>query len=164
MTACPVCSNNIFENTATLEQLRTEYGELSKQLSGVERERPQLDSYVTRLQAEIDALSLRLDGVRAEIRGVLSQTGSIQEELDRSQQQIRVAGRVSYFLDVTATSEKVISFAKRDELRQKVEGLEIAVNVSSKMDRLQDAQRYARSSELNDQPGAVPQNRMGADL
>jgi chaperonin cofactor prefoldin len=141
MTACPVCSNNIFENTATLEQLRTEYSELSKQLSGVERERPQLDSYVTRLQAEIDALSLRLDGVRAEIRGVLSQTGAIQEELDRSQQRIRVAGRVSYFLDVTATSEKVISFAKRDELRQKVEDLEIAVNVSSKMDRLQDAQR-----------------------
>lgn len=138
---CPVCSNHLLANTSTLTQLRVSYRELRNQLLGAERERPQIDQYVIGLQTSIDELTQQLGVVKAQIRGIFNEAEAVQEKLDLSQRQIRVAGRVSYFLEVADSTDAETSFVKRDGLRRQVEDLMIAVDLQSKLDRLQDAQQ-----------------------
>lgn len=138
---CPVCSNKILQNTSTLTMLRATYRELQSQLTSAQRERPQIDSYIAGLQSNIDDLTGQLKSVKAQIRGTLNEAGAVQERLSLTQRKLRVAGRVSYFLERAEQAEKPVSYAKRDELRSQVTALQESVNTQSKLDRIQDAQQ-----------------------
>jgi len=47
---CPVCSNKIMQHTETLAHVRAAYRQLQLQLLTAERERPQIDDYISTLQ------------------------------------------------------------------------------------------------------------------
>src|ERR1035437_4964764 len=141
LEVCPVCSNKILENTSTLTRLRATYRELQGQLASAERERPQIDDYIARLQGNIDELTGQLNSVKALIRGTLNEAEAVQERLSLTQRRLRVAGRVSYFLERVEHAEKPVSYAKRDDLRRQVAELQVSVDVQNKLDRIQDAQQ-----------------------
>jgi hypothetical protein len=141
MEECPVCSNKILQNTSTLTMLRASYRELQNQLTSAQRERPQIDGYIAGLQNNIDELTGQLNSVKAQIRGTLNEAGAVQEKLSLTQRKLRVAGRVSYFLEQVEHAEKPVSYAKRDDLRLQIAKLQESVDVQSKLDRIQDAQQ-----------------------
>ena len=141
LEVCPVCSNKVLQNTSTLTAIRSAYQELQSQLTGAQRERPQIDSYISGLQSNIDDLTGQLQSVRAQIRGTLNEAGAVQEKLSLTQRKLRVTGRVSYFLEQVEHSEKPVSYAKRDDLGRQIAILQDSVDMQSKLDRLQDAQQ-----------------------
>ena len=102
---CPLCANPIMQHTETLTTVRAAYRELQSQLQSAERERPQIDSYIATLQDRIDGLSNRLGIVKAQLLAVRKESTAIQEQLDLVQRRMRVAGRVSYFLEIAEEAE-----------------------------------------------------------
>src|SRR5208282_5806721 len=91
---CPVCNNQITQNTETLENIRTAYGELQGQLRSAERERPQIDNYISGLEASIADVSRQMSIIRAQLLAVRKQSADLQQRLDLVQRRMRVAGRV----------------------------------------------------------------------
>jgi hypothetical protein len=121
--------------------LHATYRELQTQLTNAQRERPQIDNYIAGLQNNIDELTGQLNTVKAQIRGTLNEAGAVQERLSLTQRKLRVAGRVSYFLEQVEHAERPVSYAKRDDLRRQVATLQESADVQSKLDRIQDAQQ-----------------------
>jgi hypothetical protein len=156
---CPVCSNKIMQHTETLAHVRAAYRQLQLHLRTAERERPQIDDYISTLQTRIDGLSSELQVVTAQLRVVIRESGSIQENLDLNQRRMRVAGRVSYYLEIADEVEAPPSTAHLDALNLRIAELQDALDSSNKMDRLQDAQRQVGMSAddiLEDLPFASP--------
>jgi len=141
LETCPVCSSKILNNTNTLTVLRGAYRELQGQLVGAERERPQIDQYIASLQSEIDGLTAQLNSVKAQIRGTLNEAATVQEKLSLTQRKLRIAGRISYFMEIDKAAEQPISFKQRDDLRRQLAGLQESVDLDSKLNRIQDAQQ-----------------------
>ncbi|WP_321470512.1 DUF3732 domain-containing protein [uncultured Paludibaculum sp.] len=138
---CPLCANRIMQRTETLTSVRAAYRELQSQLQSAERERPQIDAYIATLQDRIDGLSNRLAVVKAQLLAVRKESTAIQEQLDLVQRRMRVAGRISYFLEIAEEAEAP---AKTDGLRlmeARIAQLTEELDNSNKMDRLQDAQQ-----------------------
>jgi hypothetical protein len=156
---CPVCSNTITQHTETLGHVREAYRQLQLQLRSAERERPQIDDYISTLQTRIDSLSSELQIVTAQLRAVVRESGSIQENLDLNQRRMRVAGRISYYLEIADEVEAPPSTAHLDVLNLRIAELQDELDASNKMDRLQDAQRQVGMSAddiLEDLPFASP--------
>jgi hypothetical protein len=138
---CPLCANPIMQHTETLASVRTAYRELQDQLRSAERERPQIDTYIATLQERIDGFSRQLSVVKAQLLSVRKESTAIQEQLDLEQRRMRVAGRVSYFLEIAEEAEAP---PKTDGLRvmeARIAQLTEELDNSNKMDRLQDAQQ-----------------------
>jgi hypothetical protein len=156
---CPVCSNKIMQHTETLAHVRAAYRQLQLQLRSAERERPQIDDYISTLQTRIDDLSSKLEIVTAQLRTVVRESGSIQENLDLNQRRMRIVGRVSYYLEIADEVEVPPSTAHLDALNLRIAGLQDELDASNKLDRLQDAQRQvgmSADSILEDLPFASP--------
>jgi hypothetical protein len=156
---CPVCSSRIMQHTDTLAQVRAAYRGLQSQLRSAERERPQIDDYITALQGRIDGLSSELQIVTAQLRAVLRESGSLQEQLDLTQRRMRVAGRVSYYLEIADEVEAPPQPGHLNMLNLRIAELKDELDSVSKFDRLQDAQRQVGMSAddiLNVLPFASP--------
>jgi hypothetical protein len=143
---CPVCSNRIMQHTETLARVRAAYRHLQLQLRTAERERPQIDDYISTLQTRIDGLSSELQIVTAQLRAVIRESGSIQENLDLNQRRMRVVGRVSYYLEIADEVEAPPSTANLDALNLRIAELQEELDAANKLDRLQDAQRQVGMS------------------
>lgn len=155
---CPVCSNPIMQHTETLSNVRAAYREVQGQLRSAERERPQIDQYIAVLQDRIGDVTRQMSIVRAQLMAVRRESTSIQEQLDTAQRRMRVAGRVSYFLEVSEQAEQVPSRDQLAILQSRITELQEELANSNKMDRLQDAQQQvalAANSILDKLPFAA---------
>ena len=138
---CPVCNNQITQNTETLENIRTAYGELQGQLRSAERERPQIDNYISGLEASIADVSRQMSIIRAQLLAVRKQSADLQQRLDLVQRRMRVAGRVSYFLEMADEAEEAPSTDQLLALQTRIAELQGELDNSNKMDQLEGAQQ-----------------------
>lgn len=152
---CPVCANPIMQQTETLGSVRAAYRELQGQLRSAERERPQIDEYIGTLQARIDGVSREMSIVRAQLVAVRRESTAVQEQLDVAQRRMRVAGRVSYFLEVSDQAQTVPNKDQLGILEARIAELREELDNTNKMDRLQDAQQQVAFA-ANDVLGSLP--------
>ncbi len=155
---CPVCANPLMRNTETLANVRAAYSELQSQLRSAERERPQIDLYMASLQERFDAVSSQLAIAKAQLLAIQRESESIQRNLDLTQRRMRVAGRISYFLEVADDAEAPPSTDHLHNLEARIAELREELDSSSKMDRLIEAQQQVALSAteiLNDLPFAA---------
>lgn len=152
---CPLCANPIMQRTETLTTVRAAYRELQNQLQSAERERPQIDTYIATLQNRIDELSNRLAVVKAQLVAVRKESTAIQQQLDLVQRRMRVAGRVSYFLEVAEDAEAPPKTDALKLMQGRIAELTEELDNSNKMDRLQDAQQQV-SLAANDILDGLP--------
>ena len=155
---CPLCSNPIMQQTDTLTTVRAAYRELQGQLRSAERERPQIDNYIANLQGRIEGISRQLSIVKAQLLAVRRESTAIQEQLDLTQRRMRVAGRVSYFLEVAEEAESPPITSNLVAMEARIAELTEELDSSNKMDRLQDAQQQvalASNDVLNELPFAA---------
>ena len=138
---CPVCNNQITHNTETLENIRNAYGELQGQLRSAERERPQIDKYIAGLQESIADISQQISVVRAQLLSVRKQSADLQQRLDTAQRRMRVAGRVSYFLEMADETEEAPSTDQLLAFETRIAELQGELDNSNKMDQLESAQQ-----------------------
>jgi predicted nucleic acid-binding Zn-ribbon protein len=155
---CPVCSNPIMKNTETLGNVRAAYHELQGQLRSAERERPQIDQYIASLQDRIDGVSRQISIVRAQLIAVRKESTAIQEQLDIAQRRLKVAGRVSYFLEVADQAQAAPNSDQLTRLGTRIAELREELDQASKLDRLQEAQQqvaFAANDVLDSLPFAA---------
>jgi hypothetical protein len=155
---CPVCANPLMRHTDTLANVRAAYRELQSQLRSAERERPQIDTYIAMLQGRIDAASSQLAVVRTQVLAIQRESEAIQQQLDLTQRRMRVAGRVSYFLEVAEDAEAPPNTDHLRNLEARIAELREELDNSNKMDRLIEAQQQVALSAteiLNDLPFAA---------
>lgn len=138
---CPLCTNPIAQHTETLTAVRAAYRELQGQLQHAERERPQIDNYISGLQSRIDELSIDLRVLKTQLAAVRKESTTIQEQLDLVQRRMRVAGRVSYFLEIAEEADAAPNTDQLKLMQERIEQLIDELDNSNKMDRLQDAQQ-----------------------
>lgn len=143
---CPVCANPLMKNTDTLANVRAAYRDLQSQLRSAERERPQIDSYIATLQGRIDATSSQVAIVRAQLAAIQRESEAIQQQLDLTQRRMRVAGRVSYYLEVAEDTEAPSSTDHLRNLEARIAELREELDNSNKLDRLIDAQQQVALS------------------
>jgi hypothetical protein len=146
------------QHTETLSNVRAAYREVQGQLRSAERERPQIDQYIAVLQNRIGDVTRQMSIVRAQLMAVRRESTAIQEQLDTAQRRMRVAGRVSYFLEVSEQAEQVPSRDQLAILQSRITELQEELANSNKMDRLQDAQQQvalAANSILDKLPFAA---------
>jgi hypothetical protein len=154
---CPVCANPIMVHTETLASVRSAYSELQGQLRSAERERPQIDKYIAALEERIADVSRQTAIIKAQLFAVRRQSATVQEQLDLTQRRMRVAGRVSYFLEVAEEAEVTPNTEQLRSLGTRIAELREELDNASKLDRLQDAQErvaFAANDILNDLPFA----------
>jgi hypothetical protein len=146
------------QHTETLTSVRSAYEEIQSQLRSAERERPQIDRYMSGLRERIDELSRQASIVRAQIAAIRRESDAIQERFDLAQRRMRVAGRVSYFLEVADEAETVPSTHQLQGLEARIAELREELDTANRMDRLQDAQQqvaFAANDILDDLPFAA---------
>lgn len=143
---CPVCANPVMQQTETLANVRTAYRELQSQLRSAERERPQIDLYITSLQERIDNLSNQLALVRRQLVAIRRESEAIQRQLDLTQRRMRVVGRVSYFLEVEEATGEPPNTDRLLRIQARIAELREELDNSNKMERLMDAQQQVALS------------------
>src|ERR1017187_6672431 len=143
---CPVCANPVMQQTETLANVRTAYRELQSQLRSAERERPQIDLYITSLQERIDNLSNQLALVRRQLVAIQRESEAIQRQLDLTQRRMRVVGRVSYFLEVEEETGEPPNTDRLLRIEARIAELREELDSSNKMERLIDSQQQVALS------------------
>lgn len=133
---CPLCSSSIAERTDTLDSVRDALKQLDGELRDVQQERPQIDTYITRLEEEARLAGQELTLLREKIAGVIRESEANSQRLDMDQRRARVAGRVSYFLEVLQREDDQAPSDRLDRLRSEIESLEAVVDPEAKAERL----------------------------
>jgi hypothetical protein len=82
---CPVCSAPITERTDTLDAVNSALAQLDGELREVRRERPQIDSYVARLEDESREALERLSSIRGRIASVIRESEANSQRLEIDQ-------------------------------------------------------------------------------
>jgi Protein of unknown function (DUF3732) len=143
---CPVCQNPLMQHTDTLAAVQAAYRELQSQLRLANRERPQIDLYITTLQDRIDALASQQAIVRQQLLAIRRESQAIQQQLDLTQRRMRVVGRVSYFLEMADETETAPNLDLLHQLEARLAELREELDNSNKMDRLLEAQQQVALS------------------
>lgn len=138
--SCPVCSSTLGDRSPSLSAIRSAFDHIRAELSQLDRERPQLDSYAQRIRSEIDTLAGALTTVRQEIAAVVRQSEPTLEELNLEQRRNRVIGRVSFYLESREGSREVLEISPLSEIAARIEEIEDLVDLQAKQDRLREAE------------------------
>lgn len=133
---CPLCSSSIVEQTDALGVVREALSRLDGELQDVQQERPQIDTYIRRLEGEARQASQVLAGVREEISGVIRESEENARRLEMDQRRARVAGRVSYFLEMVSQKNVQYDTDSLERLKWEIEQLEELVDPEAKAERL----------------------------
>lgn len=133
---CPLCSSSIVDRTDTLDVVRNALSQLDGELQDVQQERPQIDSYIVRVEEEARQASQSLSGIREELAGVIRESEKNSRHLEMDQRRARVAGRVSYFLEILQQEDDQADSALLERLKWEIESLEGMVDPDAKAERL----------------------------
>lgn len=133
---CPLCSSPIVTRTDTLEQVKSALSQLDGELKDVQQDRPQIDSYIARLEEEVRRAMQSLGLIREELAAVIRESEVNARRLEMDQRRGRVAGRVSYFLEILQHEEDRGESGLLERLKGEIENLEAVVDGEAKAERL----------------------------
>ncbi|MBX7135531.1 MAG: DUF3732 domain-containing protein [Fimbriimonadaceae bacterium] len=151
---CPVCENSITTRTEPLNAIQAALTRLGGDLEEVTQDRPQIDDYIAGLREQMEGAAAQLVGVREQIAGIIREDEQNAGRIDLDQRRMRVAGRISYFLD-TILRAPAAEEDKLEDLRSEIEDLESLVDPEAKTESLNALQLQVSthaSSILKDLP------------
>lgn len=137
--ACPVCNGSIREKTPSLANIETALGRLQAELSDVERDRPKIDEYAKGRSEELIRIGQELETVRTRIAAVIRESEETFERMGLDERRLRVAGRVSYYLE-DRTSAEVIDRSRIEKLDAEIRELEQIADPEAKAERIEALQ------------------------
>ncbi|MBI1321653.1 DUF3732 domain-containing protein [bacterium] len=137
--ACPVCNGSIHEKTPSLSNIETALGRLQAELSDVERDRPKIDEYAKGRSEDLIRIGQELETVRTRIAAVIRESEEASERIGLDERRLRVAGRVSYYLE-DRTSAEVIDRSRIEKLEAEIQELEQIADPEAKAERIEALQ------------------------
>ncbi len=133
---CPICDSSIADRTIPMKSILDALDRLDGDLNEVEQDRPQIDSYIARLEAEIEANTVALPTVRDQISAIVKESEDNSQRLELDQRRMRVSGRISYFLESMAGAQEAVRAALRTDIDAEIRELEGIVDPEAKGERL----------------------------
>ena len=132
---CPICDSSIADRTIPMKSILDALDRLDGDLNEVEQDRPQIDAYIARLEAEIEANIAALPAVREQITAIVKESEANAQRLELDQRRMRVSGRISYFLESMAGAQQAEP-APRTDIDAEIRELEGIVDPEAKAERL----------------------------
>lgn len=124
---CPVCDQQLPDEDATVEQLRSAAAELTAQLEGVEAVRPRRREALQQVSNATDTLREKLRATESALNSMAQAEDTIQLTRSAAERQAFTRGRIQYYLEstVAAMPEELARLADLVRLRTRaVEALE----------------------------------------
>jgi Protein of unknown function (DUF3732) len=134
---CPLCSNSLGREHATVDAIRDAIGELDRELIEVQVEKPRIDSYLSEQLDTIQRVESQLGQVREQIGRLVEQEGRIASARLLDHERSRLAGRISLFVE-SASNGTDDENLRSDLLRVQIEELEAEVDVEGKREQLEE--------------------------
>lgn len=134
--SCPLCNSDIATKTPTLTNIQSALAQLDGELSEVNEDRPQIDSYLRTLEGRIAQAQDNLRGIRGQISALVRQAQDVAAKLQGDPRRMRVVGRVSFFNEQAAEDQSNLSEDNIQELKDKISDLESLVDPDAKAERV----------------------------
>ncbi|MAS35614.1 MAG: hypothetical protein CL610_16505 [Anaerolineaceae bacterium] len=116
---CPICGANHSQQPPSVAAIRQSLENLHRELSTVNREKPELDNHIRTLKDELEQLRVLIQQKELDLQAVIEEQAIAQQYRDTNARIAHVVGRISYYLDVTPETDDEAS-----DLRKTVEQLE----------------------------------------
>lgn len=138
---CPVCDGPIAERTPTLARIQDALTQLGTELDEVQRDRPQIDSYVRSLESQLAEAAQALAQTRQQIAAVVLEAETNSNRLGIDQRRSRVAGRVSYFLETHDAARQPEEPGRLEAILAEIAKLEALTQPDAKLERIATLQQ-----------------------
>ncbi|MGN4561105.1 DUF3732 domain-containing protein [Bacillus cereus group sp. MYBK5-2] len=186
---CPLCLSELVNEQPTIESMNNSLHQLDLSLSTVNKEKPYLDNYLTRIEQELSDAKLSLRQLNVEIEMLNNQQEEIEELNDFNYTAAKAVGRISLFLEsvseIEENSDLIEEIQKKKkkifDLERKINKEDIEENLASILnvigremskwaEKLQlehaeypyrlDVKKLTVVADSEDRP--IPMNRMGS--
>ena len=99
-TVCPLCEQSVpgTDTVPTVDAVRAEFAEISRQLDSVNVRRPQLTEFIGTIRSELEKIDTNISAVRAAIRKLRQNSKERSANFDLSVRQAITVGRVKQYL------------------------------------------------------------------
>lgn len=126
MDSCPLCGSHLEQPVVSAQAIVHSLEHLRAELDYVVREKPELDTFIAGLQAELDDLRHQIEQGQLDIQALISEQQAAAELRDTNARTARIIGRVSLFLDITPplTDESLDLKRQVERLQREVDKLE----------------------------------------
>ena len=114
--------------------------QLDTELKEVGEDRPQIDSYIQRLDTRIDESVGLLKRIKGQITAIVREEQNNAKWLEADPRRMRVVGRVSFFIEQTAEDPDRLNDTKYRDLLSSIEDLQSEVDPAAKADRVMGLQ------------------------
>ncbi|MBU2659368.1 DUF3732 domain-containing protein [Bacillus cabrialesii] len=151
-STCPLCRNELTSPSKPVSTIKHLMTKVQDDLKGIEKDRPRLDSHINNLKTELEIRELEIENTKDEIATLVKENEQIKNNLDIFQRRFRTIGRISLYLESKEAldSDKQTKDRKTlEELYYRLEQLEEVVNIESKVNNLENAERRISSIATN---------------
>ena len=148
-TTCPVCDNSVVERTQTLTNIEDALQRLNTELTEVSQDRPKVDGYALKLSEDLLQIGRELEVVRGQIASVVSESEQTRDRLSLDERRLRVAGRVSYYLEERESASTGVDRAQLERLDTQIRELEEVADPDSKTERIEALQSQVSTHASN---------------
>ncbi len=133
---CPICDSSLADRTVPMRSILDALEQLDGDLKEVEQDRPQIDGYIARLEAEVEVSTASLPAIREQISAIVRESEANAQRLELDQRRMRVAGRVSYFLESMDRARAAVVAMPPTDIDAEIRELEGLVDPEAKAERL----------------------------
>lgn len=134
---CPLCESELGGAVPRADAILSSLADLERQMAATSRQRPRLEGFINEREGRLSDLRQRLGENKAAIEAVVAQEEVLQQERNRTNEQNRVIGRISLFLESMQLAEVDDTLQNRVERqRAEVAALEAGLTDEDVEDRL----------------------------
>lgn len=132
---CPLCNTYLLEPVGKVEEIRHTISDISSELNLLEAEMPKVENRIREINTELQELREERRVIKKTING-LSLDSSNVNTLREEQQQARVIGRISFFLDYVIGEHSKMDELRINKLQNDISELEGEVGSDNLSERL----------------------------
>ena len=137
---CPLCESHLTVSLPAVVEVRASLANVQTQLRSVRRDAPRLQERLAGLESRRADLNEQLRDVQTDIAKRIQDNERLRLEQHQFAEQARVAGRIAYYLENTATvAEDSEMLHRLEQLRAEIRELETALDDEAAQERLMTA-------------------------
>lgn len=146
---CPVCAAPVVERTPPLSAIEAALQRLDTELAEVGQDRPKVDGYARQLSDDLVRIGQELESVRGRIAAVVSESEETKERFNLDERRLRVAGRVSFYLEDREASAAAVDRTQLERLDRQIRELEAVADQEAKAERIEALQSQVSTHATN---------------
>ena len=137
---CPVCESHLAVSVPTVAEIRASLANVQTQLRSVRRDAPRLQERLAGLASQRDDLNEHLRDVQSDIATRIQDNERLRLEQHQFAERARVAGRIAYYTENTATVAEDSELARKlAQLRAEIRELEAVLDDDAAQERMMTA-------------------------